>query len=294
MRWLKELPVVFYQFTKDLFLICDSLTILTFVIYTASVYKLLGFETALVIAIFFLVRGAGHFWALRQCDVSCQGLRFLPVLGGYIQTASGFERRWDEGFSAIGASIWVLASSLLAFSVYLMTGNLTCLLFSIMAFGINLVALFPIASSFDGGIVLKSITFSLSRLLGLALMFVNIFAMPAIVYWLLSQRGPVNIVGLVPILIDGVQKFFEEYRVISPMIPMSKLQLKKLSGSYLLIFLAFMFMPKIFGISAISSLMQTEAISAINIGLISLLYMSTLESNVIFFVNLKRRIFGNA
>ncbi len=288
-KWLLVLGV----FVRALFRAFDVVTVLTFAIYMVLMHQVLGWDLAFVLGFFYLIRGAGHLWALRECAVPHGRLRFLPFLGGYVQTLSTFERRWDEGFSTLGAPIWILFSSLIAFFLYLTTGNLTCLLFSMTSLSINLVVLLPIASNFDGSIVLKSILFSFSRPVGLFFMFVNIFILPGIIYLLLSKSGPVDVMGLCPMLIDGVKRFSDEYNNDQPMASMNSAELKILSGLYLGIFLAFLFVPKIFNISAVSSVIQTDLFSAVSMGIIGLLFMAVLESNIIFFLNLKRRFLGN-
>lgn len=273
-------------------LLFDIMAVVTFLLYTVSIYVLLGLDGAIVLAIFYLVRGAGHFWALREFDIPCFRIRFLPFLGGYIQTLSPFQRRVEEGFSIAGASVWVLISSLLAFALYLLTGNFICLFFASVAFGINIFALLPIGTDLDGTVVIKSIAFSISRHLGLLYMFLNIFLLPAIIYCKFSEGTAMDILWLSPSVIAGVQRFTDEYHcTYGEMEPMDGTQVVKLLCLYVVLFLSFLFLPSILGISETLSGMQREVDLAVSLGIASLFIISILESNIIFFINLKRRIF---
>jgi hypothetical protein len=282
---------IIYTFLRDMVGLFDGTSIVTFILYTFSIYTLLGLEASIALAFFFLVRGAGHFWALRHYHNYCKSIRFLPLLGGYIETFVPFCRRRDEGFSALGASIFVLMTSLVAFGLYITTGNLFYLFYASIAFGVNLLALLPIGVDLDGTAVLKSITFSIGRHLGLFFMFANIFAIPGFFYWLLSRQGPVDMAWLSPMVIAGVQRFTEEYRVVA-MKPMSGTEIRNLAGLYLGLFIAFLFLPIILNISSINNSQQAEIASAVNVGMIGLMLISVAESNIIFFIEQKRRIFG--
>ncbi len=277
-------------FLADLLSSCDIFTFMTLGFCFALIHQNLGLELAAVLSGFYLIRGLGHFWGLRYCSVPVKSLRFVPPFGGYAETLEGFKFRVDEAFSSLGASIWVLIFATLCFLVYIHTGNLTCILFAMVSLGVNLVALLPIAP-FDGGKVLKSLLFSTSRLAGMTFMFVNVFLTPTLLYLALSQRGEVDVLPIYMTLIDGVQRFSEEYKMNSESIaPMNKLQMKAISFLSLFIFLAFAFMPKLLGISAIPNAMQAGAASAIDLGIFGLIFISTFKRNVTFFVNLKRAL----
>ncbi len=290
----QKLPADPYEFVVELLKLFDLVSVLTFIVNTVAVYQLLGRDAAVAISIFFLIRGAGHFWGLLQCEgrVLCFVMRFIPFLGGYVKILLGFGRRWDEGFSSLGASIWVLASSVVAFVAYLLTGNFACLFYTAISLAINLFALIPTFSDFDGATVCKSITFSISRNLGLSFIFMNIFIMPAYFYWILSKQGPVDILWLSPLVISGAQKFTDEYNHIDKIKPMNSREIRNLSCLYLLIFAIFLLLPRIIDISQLPSAQQVQISFVTDICIFTSILAVVFKNNLIFWLRLKRRIFG--
>jgi hypothetical protein len=291
-----------YRFARDLLLILDVAAVVTLVLYALSIYKFVNFQAAIVLATFSLVRGLGHFSALRMCGVRCLAMRFIPILGGFV-VCRRFRRRFDEGFSALGASFWVLYSALGAFLLYLLTGSTTCLIFFAVALTVNLFVLLPIIGiDLDGTAVFKSITFSISRRLGLLFVAVNGISTTALLYWFLSRgEDPVNPTYLGGPIIAGIQRFLEEYRrpefskekrLKFSMEPMDANQIKTLFGFYAALLLGFWVAMMSLSSLSISSTILPEIECAGGIGIIGLLLISVLESNIIFFINLKRRIFG--
>jgi hypothetical protein len=291
-----------YRFIRDMLLILDVAAVVTLALYALSIYKFVSFQAAMVLATFSLIRGLGHFWALRMCGVRCLTMRFLPILGGFV-ACRRFRKRLDEGFSALGASIWVLYSAGGAYILYFVTGSTSCLIFFAVALTVNLFVLLPIIGiDLDGTAVFKSITFSISRRLGLFFVAINGVTTTALVYWFLSLSGdPVNPTYLGGPIIAGTQRFLEEYRrpefskekrLKFSIEPMDSLETKTLFGIYAALLFAFAFMMMSLG-SATSSSMMPEIECAVGIGITGLLLISILEGNIIFFINVKRRILGN-
>lgn len=292
-----------YRFIRDIMRILDISAVVTLVLYALSIYKFIDLKTAVVLATFSLIRGVGHFWGVRYCGVRPIAMRFLPVIGGFV-VCRRFRKRFDEGYSALGASIWVLFSAVMSFWCYLLFGSSTCLIFSVVAFSVSLFVLLPILGiDLDGTAVFKSITFSISRYLGLFFVAVNGITTTGMVYWALSLQGePVNPTFLGAPIISGLQRFMEEYRrpqfkegrrIKFSMEPMNSYQMKALSLVYMALFISTFSMVGILNSYAIPSVVQADIECAVYVAIVGLFLVSVLEGNIIFFINLKRRIFGN-
>lgn len=276
-------------FWKDFLFTFDIVSIVTLILYIASGAKFLGLEAALCLGVFYLVRGIGHFWGLRLCRVFYKKMRFIPFIGGYIETLLGFKRRHDEAFCALMPSIAVLITSLCAFAGYMVAGNLHLLMYAWISMVINAFAILPFVPDLDGAAVVKSITFSISRSLGLTFLMANAFIMPSFLYlW----RGVVDYMTLIPLVVAGLQRFSEEYNRILPIEPMNERQMKTIGGVYLVLLGSFLILPKALGISSVTAASMTMLWPTIAFGVLGLLILGVLESNAIVLLTLKRKLFN--
>ena len=282
-------------FWKEFLCSFDITSIAMFILYVVSAGKLLGPELALILGVVYLNRGAGALWGVRLCDVPYTKMRFIPFLGGFLEKVYVHFRRWDEAVCALAPLTWMLVTGLLAFFAYLVTGNLSCLMYAWISFAITIVDVVPIVSGLSGATVVKAVAFSISRTIGLCFMGINALLLPCILAAVMHLRdgNQAEYLGLIPLLVDGLQRFSEEYYRVSPIQAMNKKQYKVISGIYLFVLACFLILPKGLGISAISSASIPMLLPAIVIGITGLLLGPVLRSNIAALNTLRLKLCNN-
>ncbi len=288
----KDMRESSYRFFRDLVLTFDAISIASLILYAIAAYQILGLDIAIAFTLLYVIRGVGHFSSLRHSKMPCQKMRFIPFLGGYMTTGAPFLSRSAEGFSSIGPSIWTLASAIMAYNFYLISGEIGFILFLVLSLTITLFVLFPFVPSLEGCTIVKSIAFSISGYLGFLFILVNMIAFPSCLYWILSKQGPVDVLWLSPLILGSAQMFSEEINNKTDIKLMSRSEIVKLSSLYISVILSSLFLLKLFGIWAISESMNADIFEIARLGVLVAALTYVFKGNVIFWLRLKRRIFG--
>jgi Zn-dependent protease len=104
------------------------------------------------------IHESGHVWAMRKMGMATKGFYFIPFFGGAAVPESAFPSRWAEGYAALMGPLWGLAVTVVAYVLFLLTGNLVFEVAACWMAFINLLNLIPVYP-LDGGRVVKSLTF---------------------------------------------------------------------------------------------------------------------------------------
>jgi len=119
------------------------------------------------------VHECGHLWAARRRGFKTKGIYLLPIGGVAIVEGLEHADRDDEAYIAVMGPIWGMAFSFLFFWVAHLTNSLALLKTGAMLCVVNIFNLAPI-NPLDGGRIFKSITFSISRRVGLIAMMLMV------------------------------------------------------------------------------------------------------------------------
>lgn len=126
----------------------------------------------------------GHVWAMRREGMPIKGMYFIPFLGAAAVGAGQFPSRPAEVRIALMGPLWGFALAAVTFLAYLATQEpLLAAVAGWMAM-VNLFNLLPIMP-LDGGRVFRSIAFSFSGWIGVALFVVSCF----LALWLSIKLG---------------------------------------------------------------------------------------------------------
>lgn len=128
------------------------------------------------------VHECGHLWAARRKGFKTNGIYLLPI--GGVSLVEGLEKadRDDEAFIAIMGPIWGIAFSYIFIIAYQITDIYSFLRIGAVLCLINLFNLFPV-NPLDGGRISKSVTFSVSKGIGLiSMVFMMISAVLVAIY----------------------------------------------------------------------------------------------------------------
>jgi Zn-dependent protease len=154
-------------------------------IWSLALNHPLPFAIALAYAI--LVHEAGHLLAMKRCGLKTTGIYFLPFLGAAAVAKQGFRSHGEEFFIAIAGPVFGLLSlaPLFALAVLLPGGSASTAAWfgyaSAAAF-VNLFNLLPIGI-LDGGRIVKSLSSSLSRVLGFIVVGGGLLLCAVLVAW---------------------------------------------------------------------------------------------------------------
>lgn len=182
---------------------------------------LFTWEFAAVILSALVIHEAGHCWAMRRCGIPTRGFYLIPFVGGAAVPERDFRTRDEEVFvAAMGptfglASILVLAPAMYVYDGLAMAAGVA----AIVAF-LNFFNLLPI-TPLDGGRIVKCVTMSLNRWVGLAVLGGTSVAAAAIA-WEIGAVG----YGLIVVL--SVLDLISEY---ARKTPVERLSLAKIAGA---------------------------------------------------------------
>lgn len=126
----------------------------------------------------------GHVWAMKREGMAIKGMYFIPFLGAAAVGAGQFPSRAAEVRIALMGPLWGLALAFATYVAYLATGEpLVASVAGWMAM-VNLFNLLPIMP-LDGGRVFRSIAFSFSGWIGVALFVASCI----LAFWLSFHLG---------------------------------------------------------------------------------------------------------
>lgn len=114
------------------------------------------------------IHESGHVWAMRKMGMKTKGFYFVPLLGGASVSDSAFSTRGTESYVAIMGPIWGGLMTIPTLTIWYITGNPLWAGITGWVAMVNLFNLLPVLP-LDGGRILRSIAFSLSRKTGFIL-----------------------------------------------------------------------------------------------------------------------------
>lgn len=133
---------------------------------------LFSWKFAVLIMIALAWHESGHVWAMKKSGIKTKGFYFIPFLGGAAIAEERYKSYGQNAFIAIMGPIWGALLSIASLIVFYVTDNpLFAAAASWMAL-INLFNLFPIVP-LDGGQLIRSIAFSISKNLGFIFLIVS-------------------------------------------------------------------------------------------------------------------------
>ncbi|MEI6860290.1 MAG: site-2 protease family protein, partial [Shewanella sp.] len=109
----------------------------------------------------------GHIRAMKYFGMKTKGIYLIPFMGGLALSDEKINTRWQDVVISIMGPTFGLLMSIFALIAYWLTGNI--FFAGLAAFNalLNLFNLLPILP-LDGGHILKSISFSMNSIIGLA------------------------------------------------------------------------------------------------------------------------------
>src|ERR1700735_577386 len=153
-------------------------------IWSLALNHPLPFAFALAYAV--LIHESGHLLAMKKCGLKTSGIWFLPFLGAVAAAKQGFRSHGEEFFIAIAGPVFGLMSLIPLFAAAVVLPRPYDAQFfgyvALTAF-VNLFNLLPIGV-LDGGRIVKSLSSSLSRVLGLVVVGGGILLCAALMAWI--------------------------------------------------------------------------------------------------------------
>ena len=144
----------------------------------------------------------GHIRAMKYFGMKTKGIYLIPFLGGLALSDEKINTRWQDVVISIMGPFFGLILSLIFTVLYWVTGEMFFAGLAVFNALLNLFNLLPILP-LDGGHVLKSISFSMNSLLGIALCAAAAVGGIILSYQLnLTLFGFLLIMGSVEILIE--------------------------------------------------------------------------------------------
>lgn len=140
---------------------------------SAAAYSaIFGWKVAVMILVLLFLHEGGHLVAMKMRGMKTKGMYFIPFLGAAAVSEEEFPSREAEGFVALMGPTVGLALCLFSYLLYEMTGDLEFAAAAGWMALINLLNLLPIMP-FDGGRVLRSISFSFNSGSGIYFTFLG-------------------------------------------------------------------------------------------------------------------------
>jgi Zn-dependent protease len=231
-----------------------KLLLLGATLWSIALVRPLPFAAAVIYAIF--VHETGHLLAMKLRGLTTSGIWLLPFLGAVAVARQPFRSHGETYFVAIAGPVFGLLSLVPLFAAsFLLSRNYAdataWLGYASAAAFINLFNLLPIGV-LDGGRIVKSLSMSLSRRLGLVIVGGGLLLCAG----LLALAGT-SVLGVLLLL-----SIFEllRSRKMDPLPPMSRKAVLGGTALYILIFILFAFLA-IFAAAA-SKAVQTPGVAA--------------------------------
>lgn len=162
---------VLAKLAKGLKFLKFGLAALTFGSY-AAIYT---WKFALLVMVSIGFHESGHVWAMKRCGLKTKGFYFLPFLGGVAISEQSYKSYKENVFVSIMGPIWGAALAFACAGLYLITGQTWLAAAAAWMAMINLFNLLPV-NPLDGGQMLRSIAFSISKQAGLVILSLSLVA----------------------------------------------------------------------------------------------------------------------
>lgn len=129
---------------------------------------LFSFQFALALIACLVFHEYGHVRAMKYFGMKTKGIYLVPFLGGLALSDEKINTRWQDVVISIMGPVFGLILSILLLVAYLVTGEMFFAGLAVFNAFLNLFNLLPILP-LDGGHILKSISFSMNSIAGIAL-----------------------------------------------------------------------------------------------------------------------------
>jgi Zn-dependent protease len=118
---------------------------------------------------------SGHVWAMKKVGIRTKGFYFLPFIGGAAIAEDEFKTHADNAYVSIMGPIWGLLMAAAGAGMYWVTGQPFWAAAAGWIATINIFNLLPI-TPLDGGRIMRTITFSIHRWLGVVFLVLSLIA----------------------------------------------------------------------------------------------------------------------
>lgn len=118
---------------------------------------------------------SGHVWAMKKVGIRTKGFYFLPFIGGAAIAEDEFKNHADNSFVSIMGPIWGLLMAAAGAGMYWVTGHPFWAAAAGWIATINIFNLLPI-TPLDGGRIMRCITFSIHKGLGVIFLVLSLVA----------------------------------------------------------------------------------------------------------------------
>jgi len=163
---------------------------------------LFTWKFALLIMIALAWHESGHVWAMKRMGIKTKGYFFIPFVGGAAVATERCKTYGQNSYIAIMGPIWGFTLALVSYIVFLVTQQPLFAAAACWQATINLFNLFPIMP-LDGGQLMRSITFSINRRVGIVFLVVSLAVCIFLTFKLkIFLFGLFVIIGAVDLLIE--------------------------------------------------------------------------------------------
>lgn len=189
---------------------------------------LFSFKFAVALIVCLVFHEYGHVQAMRYFGMKTKGIYLIPFLGGLALSDEKINTRWQSVVIALMGPFFGLLLSLVFLVVFATTGEIFFAGLSVFNALLNLFNLLPVVP-LDGGHVLKSVSFSMNNLFGLAACVLGALLGVAVSYYF-------GLALLWVLLLVGSMEIFMEWKMrhLSPLLPLNRNALVVSSLWYLL------------------------------------------------------------
>ncbi|MBV7314065.1 site-2 protease family protein [Shewanella sp. NIFS-20-20] len=163
---------------------------------------LFSFQFALALIACLVFHEYGHIRAMKYFGMKTKGIYLIPFMGGLALSDEKINTRWQDVVISIMGPTFGLLMSIMSLVAYWVTGNIFFAGLASFNALLNLFNLLPILP-LDGGHILKSISFSMNSLIGLAACVIGAAVGVYISYTLgLALLGFLLLIGSVEIMFE--------------------------------------------------------------------------------------------
>jgi Zn-dependent protease len=145
---------------------------------------------------------SGHVWAMKKMGIKTKGFYFLPFLGGAAIAEESYKTYGENAYIAVMGPIWGAFLAGLCGVAYYVTGVPMLAAAACWMAVLNIFNLLPI-TPLDGGQIMRSIAFSISKTLGVIFLVLSMAAGIFIMYKL-----KIGLFALI-LAVGGLELFLE-------------------------------------------------------------------------------------
>lgn len=118
---------------------------------------------------------SGHVWAMKKVGIKTKGFYFLPFIGGAAIAEDDFKTYADNAYVSIMGPVWGLLMAAVSAGLFYVTGMPIFAAAAGWMGTLNLFNLLPI-TPLDGGRIMRTITFSIHKGLGVIFLVLSLIA----------------------------------------------------------------------------------------------------------------------